>query len=197
VASSDISSPTSARLAFAVAAVTLVGLVLLVLMYVLGNGTLGMLNDVTIVIAALLSVALAWSLHAQHAARSPQLATLTLILTIIGAIVVTVGSVLSTSGRTGFVLAGLYMMVGNALIGMWLLSLNQGSPWPQGLGILGLVTGGIMLLGLAAIPGIVARTDSFEASSWLTWVGQMGFFGWAVLYPIWALRLWILLRSTQ
>ena len=197
MASSDISSPTSARLAFAVAAVTLVGLVLLVLMYVLGNGTLGMLNDVTIVIAALLSVALAWSLHAQHAARSPQLATLTLILTIIGAIVVTVGSVLSMSGRTGFVLAGLYMMVGNALIGMWLLSLNQGSPWPQGLGILGLVTGGIMLLGLAAIPGIVARTDSFEASSWLTWVGQMGFFGWAVLYPIWALRLWILLRSTQ
>jgi len=197
VASSDISSPTSAWLAFAVAAVTLVGLVLLVLMYVLGNGTLGMLNDVTIVIAALLSVALAWSLHAQHAARSPQLATLTLILTIIGAIVVTVGSVLSMSGRTGFVLAGLYMMVGNALIGMWLLSLNQGSPWPQGLGILGLVTGGIMLLGLAAIPGIVARTDSFEASSWLTWVGQMGFFGWAVLYPIWALRLWIFLRSTQ
>ena len=197
MASSDISSPTSAWLAFAVAAVTLVGLVLLVLMYVLGNGTLGMLNDVTIVIAALLSVALAWSLHAQHAARSPQLATLTLILTIIGAIVVTVGSVLSMSGRTGFVLAGLYMMVGNALIGMWLLSLNQGSPWPQGLGILGLVTGGIMLLGLAAIPGIVARTDSFEASSWLTWVGQMGFFGWAVLYPIWALRLWIFLRSTQ
>jgi hypothetical protein len=195
VVSSNASNSTIASLALAVAAVTVLGLVLLILMYVFSSAPFGMLNDAVIAIAAALSVALAWSLYSQHLARNPQLATLALILTIIGAIFVTAGSVLSISGATGFILAGLYMMVGNALIGLWLLSLQQGSPWPQGLITFGLITGGVMALGLAAIPGILARTDSFEASSWLTWVGQMGFFGWSILYPIWCLRLWVVLRS--
>ena len=192
--SSNASSSTVAWLAFAVAAVTLLGLVLLILMYTFSSGPLGMLNDVAIAVAGLLSIALAWTLHAEHQLRSPQLALATLILVIIGAAIVMVGSVLSISGSTGFILAGLYMMVGNALIGLWLLSLNQGSPWPHSLVTLGLVTGGVMALGLAAIPGILTGTDLFKGSSWLTWVGQTGFFGWAVLYPIWCLRLWNLLR---
>lgn len=195
VLSSNASSSTSAGLALAVAVVTLVGLVLLILMSILSNGFLGMLNDIAIVIAAFLSVALAWSLHSQLLARSPQLALPALALAIVGAIIVTVGSVLSISGRTGFILAGLYMMLGNALIGLWLLSLNQGASWPHGLAIFGLISGAVMVLGLATIPGIVAGTDSFKDSSWLTWVGQMSFFGWAVLYPIWALRLWNTLRA--
>jgi hypothetical protein len=194
VLSSNASNSTIASLALAVAVVTLLGLVLLILMFVLSSGPLGTLNDVTIIIAAWLSVALAWSLHSQHAARNPQLAAVALILTIVGAIIATYGSVLVISGRTGFLLAGLYMMVGNALIGVWLISLNRGASWPQGLIVLGLIAGAVMALGLAAIPGIVAQTDSFSASSWLTWVGQMGFFGWAILYPIWCLRLWALLR---
>jgi hypothetical protein len=194
VLSSNASNSTIASLALAGAVVTLLGLVLLVLMYVLSSGPLGTLNDVSIIIAAWLSVALAWSLHPQHAARNPQLATLALILAVIGAVIATYGSVLVISGRTGFVLAGLYMMLGNALIGIWLLSINRGATWPQGLVVFGLISGAVMILGLAAIPGIIARTDSFADSSWLTWVGQMGFFGWAVLYPIWCLRLWGLLR---
>ena len=195
VLSSNASNSTIASLALAVAVVTLLGLVLLILMYVLSSGAFGMLNDVTIIIAAWLSVALAWSLHSQHAARNPQLAAVALILAILGAVIATYGSVLSISGRTGFILAGLYMMVGNALIGIWLLSLNRGSSWPQGLVVLGLITGAVMVLGLAAIPGIITHTDSFKDSSWLTWVGQMGFFGWAILYPIWCLRLWNFLRA--
>lgn len=193
--SSNPSTSTAAGLAFAVAAVTLLGLVLLVLMYVLSSATFGILNDIVIGIAALLSVALARALHSQHLARSTQLATPALILTILGAVIVIVGSALSISGKTGFILAGLFMMVGNALIGLWLLSLNQGAPWGHGLAVFGLVTGAVMALGLAAIPGILTRTDSFEASSWLTWVGQMGFFGWSILYPIWCLRLWNTLRA--
>lgn len=191
---SNASNSTIASLALAVAVVTLLGLVLLILMYVLSSGLLGTLNDVSILVAAWLSVALAWSLHSQLAARSPQLAVLALILAVVGAVVATYGSVLVISGRTGFLLAGLYMMVGNALIGIWLISLNRGAAWPQGLVVLGLITGAVMALGLAAIPGIFARTDSFADSSWLTWVGQMGFVGWAILYPIWCLRLWSFLR---
>lgn len=193
--SSNASNSAIASLALAVAIVTILGLVLLILMFVLGSGPLGTLNDVSIIISAWLSVALAWSLHSQHAARNPELAILALILAVIGAVIATYGSVLVISGRTGFLLAGLYMMVGNALIGIWLLSLNRGATWPQGLVVLGLISGAVMVLGLAAIPGIVARTDSFADSSWLTWVGQMGFFGWAILYPIWCLRLWALVRA--
>jgi hypothetical protein len=194
--SSNTSNPVVAGLALAVAIVTLLGLVLLILMFSLSNGTLGMLNDVSIAIAALLSVALAWSLHPVHRASHPQLALPLLILVIVGAVIVVAGSILSISGTTGFILAGLYMMLGNALIGIWLLSLNQASPWPHNLVVFGLITGGVMALGLATIPGILTATDSFGDSSWLTWVGQMSFFGWAVLYPIWCLRLRSLLRGT-
>lgn len=193
--SSNSSTSTIAWLAFAVAAITLLGLALLILMYMFSSGSLGMLNDTCISIAALLSVALAWTLYPLHQARSPQLALPVFILVIVGAVIVVVGSVLSISGTTGFILAGLYMMAGNALLGLWLLSLNQGSPWPHGLVVLGLITGAVMTLGLAAVPGIFTGTDSFESSSWLTWVGQMGFFGWAILYPIWCLRLWHVLRA--
>jgi hypothetical protein len=177
-----------------VAVVTLLGLLLLILMYAFSNARLGMLNDISIGIAAWLSVALAWSLHSQHAARNPQLAMPALILTIIGAVIATTGSVLVISGRTGFVLAGLCMAVGNALIGLWLISLNQGDPWSRSLVVFGVIAGAVMALGFAALPGIFAGTDSFQDSSWLTWVGQMGFFGWAILYPIWAFRLWNALR---
>ncbi|MFH1183809.1 MAG: hypothetical protein V1755_02070 [Chloroflexota bacterium] len=191
--SSNASPSTTAWLALGAAAVTLLGLALLIIMAVFGE-PFGMLNDICIGIAAVLSAALAFVLYPVHYARSPQFAIAGLILTIAGAVIVVAGSVLSISGTTGFILAGLYMMVGNALIGLWLLGLNYGSPWPHGLVTFGLITGAVMALGLAAIPGIFMGTDSFETSSWLTWVGQMGFFGWAILYPIWCLRLWHTLR---
>ena len=192
----NASNPTIAGLALAVAVVTLLGLVLLIIMFAFSSGPFGILNDISIAIAALLSGALAWSLYPLHRASQPQLALPLLILVIVGAVIVVAGSVLSVSGTTGFILAGLYMMLGNALIGIWLLSLNQGSAWPHSLVVFGLITGGVMALGLATIPGILAGTDSFARSSWITWVGQMGFFGWSVLYPIWCLRIWQLLHSS-
>ena len=190
----NASNSSIAWLAFTVAIVTLLGLVLLILMAIFGE-PFGMLNDICIGLAALLSIALAWVLLPLHQARSPQLALPATILVILGAILVVVGSALSISGKTGFVLAGLYMAAGNALIGLWVLGLNQGNPWPHGVVVLGLIAGAVMALGLATVPGIFMRTDSFSTSSWLTWVGQMGFFGYAVLYPVWCLRLWNLLKA--
>ena len=193
--SSNASTSNSAWLALAVAAVTLLGLLFLILMYVFSSGPIGMLNDVCIAVAAALSVALAWTLYPLQQARSPQFALPALILAAAGAVIVIAGSALSISGTTGFVLAGLFMVAGNALIGLWLLGLNYGSPWPRGLVTFGLIAGGLMAVGLLAVPGIFARTDSFETSSWLTWIGQMGFFGYAVLFPVWCLRLWTFLRA--
>jgi hypothetical protein len=193
--SSNAANANIAWLAFAVAVVTLLGLTLLVLMFVLKSGPLGMLNDICNGLGAALSVALAAALFSQHQARSPQLAVPALLLVVVGAIVAIAGSVLVLSRTTGFFLAGMYTMVGYALIGFWVLSLNQSAPWPAGLTVLGLIAGGAMLLGLAAIPSIFMRIDSFQAAAWHTWLGQVGFLGWAVLFPIWCLRLWQVLRT--
>lgn len=193
--SSNASNSNIAWLAFAVGVVTLLGLALLILMYVLKSGPLGMLNDICNGLGAALSVALALALFSQHQARSPQLAVPALILVVIGAIVAIAGSVLVLSRTTGFFLAGMYTMVGYALIGIWVLSLNQSAPWSASLTVLGWVAGGAMVLGLAAIPSIFMRIDSFQAAAWHTWLGQVGFLGWAILYPIWCLRLWQVLRT--
>ncbi|HEY5983626.1 MAG TPA: hypothetical protein VIU38_09150 [Anaerolineales bacterium] len=193
--SSNATSSNISWLAFAVGAVTLLGLALLILMYVLKSGPLGMLNDICNGLGAALSVALAAALFSQHQARSPQLAVPTLILVVVGAIIAIAGSVLVISGATGFFLAGMYTMLGYALIGIWVLSLNHSAPWPASLTVLGLVAGGAMVLGLATIPSIFMRIDSFQAAAWHTWLGQVGFLGWAILYPIWCLRLWQVLRT--
>jgi hypothetical protein len=195
VLSSNASNTTVASLALTIGVVMLLGLAFLILMYALSSGTLGMLNDVCNGLGALLSVALAFAMLQAHQARSPQLAVPGLILAIVGAIVVVVGSVLVMSRTTGFFLAGMYTMTGYAFIGFWLLALNYRAPWPASLVTLGVIAGAVMVLGLAAIPSIFLRIDSFTDAAWHTWLGQVGFLGWAILYPIWCIRVWQLLRS--
>jgi hypothetical protein len=192
--SSHLSNSSLAWLALVVGLVNLTGLLFLVIMS-LGAALFGPLNDIFNALGALLSLALAAALYAQHHARSQQLATAALILVIVGAGLAVVGSWLVMSGRTGFFLAGMYTMTGYALIGAWLLAVNYGASWPRGLVTFGLIAGAVMLLGLAAIPSIFMRIDSFSAAAWHTWLGQAGFVGWAILYPIWCLRLWQLLRA--
>ena len=193
--SSHASNSTIAGLALAIGVVTLLGLVLLILMYAFSSGPLGLLNDICNGLEGLLSVALAAALLAQHQARSPHLAVPALSLVILGAALVVAGSVLVMSGATGFFLAGMYSMTGFALIGVWLLATSCRAPWPPSLVTLGLISGAVMALGFAAIPSIFLRIDSFGSAAWHTWLGQAGFLGWAVLYPIWCLRLWSLLRA--
>ena len=89
----------------------------------------------------------------------------------------------------------MYTMTGYALIGLWLLAVNFRAPWPQGLVTFGLIAGAVMVLGLAAIPSMFMRIDSFGDAAWHSWLGQVGFLGYAVLYPLWCLRLWSLLRA--
>lgn len=86
------------------------------------------------------------------------------------------------------------MAVGNALIGLWLFGLNysalHSSPWSRELALYGMVAGAIMVLGLAALPGIFARIDAWEAAPWyVNYIGQVSALGYLVMYPVWCILL--------
>ena len=192
-------SQTIGWIAIAVGALTFIGLVFLVLLFTVGQ-PFGTLNDAFIAIAAILGGVLAWMLYPVHHTQSPSLSLLALVAAFLGALVVTVGAAIVISGVKGWYLAGLYMMTGNGLIGLWLLALNYSSrhsfAWPHGLVLLGLVAGAVMVVGFLTIPGILNGIDAWDSAPWIVNIGQAGALGWMVLYPIWCVRLGrILLRT--
>lgn len=193
MAISNFSSLSVGWVAIATGIAGLLALVFIILFFTIGQ-PFGTLNDICIGLEAILTGVLAWMFYPQFLARFPHISQVVLVLAILGAIIVVVGSVLVISGTTGWYLAGLYMSAGNALIGLWLLGLNysagQSSSWPHGLVIFGIIIGFIMVLGLAAIPGIINRIDAWENAPWyVNYIGQVGALGWLVFYPIWCILL--------
>ncbi len=177
----SISSSMIGWVAIATGVAGLLGLVFIILFFTIGQ-PFGTLNDIFIGIAGILSGVLAWTLYTQLHTQSPLLSQIALIFALVGALIIAVGSVLVISGKTGWYLAGLYMAVGNALIGLWLLGLNysvqHSNPWPHGVVVFGIAIGIIMVLGLAAIPGIFRGIDSMEAAPWyINYIGQAGGLG--------------------
>jgi hypothetical protein len=190
---SDVSSLMIGRLAIVTGVAGLLALALLILLFVVGQ-PFGTLNDIFIALTAILSAGLAWVLYSQHQAHSSGLSQIGLVLALVGAAVVAIGSVLVVLGIAGWFLAGLYMAAGNALIGVWVLTLNcaarQSNSLPDNLAIFGIVVGIVMILGLAAMPGIFSRMDSWDAAPWyVSYIGQSGALGYLVLYPIWCVWL--------
>ena len=190
---SNFSAMTIGWVAIATGVTGLLALVFIILLFTVGQ-PFGTLNDICVGLTAILSAVLAWLFYPQYHAQSPLLGPVALVVALAGALIVTVGCVLVIFGITGWYLAGLYMAVGNALIGLWLLGLNysaqRGDFWTNGLTIFGIVVAVIMLLGLAAIPGIFNRIDAWESAPWyVNYVGLAGSLGWLVLYPIWCIGL--------
>ena len=188
---SNLSTFSIGWVAIATGAAGALALAFLILLFTVGQ-PFGTLNDICIGVTAILSVVLAWTLYSQAQAQLPFRSGAALLLAGVGALVVMIGSVLVISGITGWYLAGLYMAVGNALIGVWLLGLSysalQSNAWSHELTIYGIVTGAIMLLGLAALPGIFTRIDAWDAGPWyVNYIGQTSALGYLVLYPIWCL----------
>jgi hypothetical protein len=188
----SFSSPTIAWIALAAGVAGLLALAFIILFFTIGQ-PFGTLNDIFIGVTAVLGGVLAWMLFLEHRAQSPLLSQVALGLALLGALVVVIGTILVTFVVTGWYLAGLYTAAGYALIGLWLFvlswSVQQGNSWPNGLVLFGFVVGVVMILGLAAIPGILQRIDSWDAAPWYVNLGQVGGLGYLVLYPIWCILL--------
>ena len=188
----NLSSPTIGWTAIATGVAVILAVTLLILFFIMGN-SFGTLNDIFNGIAGVSSGLLAWMLYVEHHAKSPFVSQIALALAWVGAVVGVVGSVLIILDFTGFVLAGFYTAVGNALIGLWLVtfcySMPRSNTLPPNLIMFGLVVGACMALGLIAIPGIFAGIDTLESMPWYLYIGFSGFLGIYVLYPIWTIWL--------
>jgi hypothetical protein len=187
------SSITIGRIALATGIAGLLGLIFILLFFTIGQ-PFGTLNDICIGLTAILSVVLVWMLYSGHHAQSPLLSNIALVIALLGALVVLVGSALSIFGVTGWFLSGLYMAAGNAMIGLWLLALNysalRGNSFPHSLVIFGIISGVILVLGLVTIPGIFRGVDTQEYEltiyNYIWWASSLGYL---ILYPIWCVLL--------
>ena len=185
--------------AIATGVAIIVAVITLILMYTVNGPFFGTTNDVFNTIIGILSVVLAWMSYVEFHARSPLLSQVGLAFSVVGAILTVVGSVLIIFNFTGFVLAGWYTGVGNALIGLWLAifctSMLQGDTLPHNLVTFGIVVGAVMVMGLLGIPGILAHVDTMESLPWYLGIGYLGFLGTYILYPIWTIWLGRILLS--
>jgi hypothetical protein len=174
----------------ATGAVALVGLFCLIVMYA-GVPVFGPLNDGCIALAGLLSGALAWQLWRARTRPAPRLGPLALGAAGVGALVVASGSAFVLLNVTGFVLAGFYMAVGNAGIGLWLLAVcaPASGGWPRGLTRLGRVAGALMALGLFCLPALLRGLDTLAVSPWYVNVSYVSWLGTFILFPLWCLWL--------
>ena len=180
-------------LAIGTGIVGLFGFVSIALFFSVGQ-PFGSINDVFIGMAAVLSFILAFMLHPRLHGQSSLLSIIALIMATIGSILVLVGSVLALSGVKGWFLSGLYMAAGNALIGLWLVTVcyisMKGRYLPQGIYTLGIVAGIIMAFGVVTFPDIIRGSDSSDYKitvvNTIWWASSLGYLS---IYPVWCILL--------
>lgn len=197
----SIQTTAVGRVAIAIGAVTIIGIVFIALFFTLNIRFIGSLNDACIALAAILGAALAWLMHPVYRAQSPRWSRLALAAAVIGALIVTLGAWLVISATTGYFLAALYMTFGNAFLGLWVLGFNRAAAqtgrWPRRLTQFGQVTGIAMLFGLVTIFGILGGVDSDVNPPWHVNLGNVGMLGWYLLFPIWSVWLGRALLSAK
>jgi hypothetical protein len=155
------------------------------------QGPFGAINDLGNAATGVLAACLAWRLRDRLTGRARDIAVAAAVA---GAAIAVVGSALVVSKTTGFFLAGLVSSTGFAGIGVWLIALSRNagmSELPRRLRSLGVIAGSLMALGIATAPGIVLRLDDMATAPAWVWIGQLGWLGTFVIYPVWAIWLGI------
>ena len=167
-------------LAIALAAVIVVTVISLVLLFTVG-GIFGPVNDVGNALIGILSAALALLLVTQAGGWG-------VVAAFAGAALIVGGSWLVLSGATTFVLAGFVATIGFGLIGIWLAVILWGSnadAWfgPM-LGIARVAAVAMVVGGLVAIPGALLQVDAYDTMPGWLWLFALGWIGVYVLYPV-------------
>jgi hypothetical protein len=174
--------PTATAVAVTVSA----AIVLLIVYYAIG-GPFGTLNDLANALLGVLSVVLA--------AQTARLGVPAAAVAAAGAggVLMVVGSWLVITGRTGWVLAGLVGAVGAGALGAWLLTVNVTAGryglLSRPVARLGAVSGALTMLGILAMPDVLARVDAWDD---LHWSGILALMSWLSLYlgyPVWCVLL--------
>lgn len=188
----SFSTTTIGWMAIATGVSAIFAVIFLILMYTVTRA-LGTFNDFLNILIGISSVILAWMLYTEFQSKLPLISQIALALALVGAVFAIIGSVLVISGRTDFVLAGWYSGVGNALIGLWLVTFCcltiSSDVFPRSLAIFGIIAGAIMAIGLVGIPGMIAKIDSMESLPWYLYIAFFGWLGTYVLFPIWTFWL--------
>ncbi len=186
----SISSSTIGLVATIAGASAILAVIFLALMYAVKQ-SFGFVNDIFNSLIGIFSAILAFTLFAEFHIKSPVLSQVTLGLVVIGAIFTIVGTVLSVVRVTDFVMAGWYTGIGNALIGLWLLSfcltMLGSEVIPHNLAVFGIVVGAFMVFGLVGIFGISTKVDKLESMPKYLYLAFFSYLGTYILYPIWAI----------
>jgi hypothetical protein len=199
------SSTTIGQIAIVLSIVAILGLIFITLFYTLDNGIagpFGTLNDICVALGGVLSGGLILKLYPVHRNYAPRMSRLSLGSGLIGAFLAPVGSCLAIFNVTGWFLAGLVTTFGYAFIGLWLLGVNLSArgwyAFPRRLAQFGILTGGVMVVGLLVFPGILSRSDVADSAQWFSLAGLfLGGLGWNILYTTWCVWLGRLLLSNR
>jgi hypothetical protein len=183
-----VTAPMKAT-AIAIAIVDATGVACLMVFSIAG-GPFGTLNDIANGVVGALSTLLALQMYKRS---EPDRLRVAPAASILGGVIMIIGSVLVIFDITDWYLAGLVSSLGAAFIGLWLFISDR---WRGGLlelpaptRLLGRVTGIVMMFGLFAMPGILTGVDNWEASPWYVTASQVSWLGTYLLFPIWCVLL--------
>jgi uncharacterized membrane protein YeaQ/YmgE (transglycosylase-associated protein family) len=175
--------------ALTIAVVDLAGIACLIA-FSLVSGPFGTLNDIANGVVGALSTLLALQMYARS---EPDRLRVAPAASILGGVIMIIGSALVIVGIADWYLAGLVSSLGAAFIGLWLFTADRRRGGLLQLlrhtRLLGRISGIVMMFGVLAMPGILAGVDDWEASPWYVTASQVSWLGTYLLYPLWCLLL--------
>lgn len=169
--------------AIAAAILTITGLITLLAFFGTGSAALGALNDLNTILMALATVPVALALHPLASRTSGWLATVALGADLVGVLLAAGFSALLLAQVMSFNTTLLPIVIGNGLIGVWLLMtaalVLAASAVPAPLGWLGIAGGTGLMIASMGFPLLGREHPVIAAGGVMSLVGLVGFYGWA------------------